>query len=461
MARAIGAAALLALAGCGASAADGVIAETLELPALRIRARAGHASGRERDAFARWDERRAIARDELVRLAVVRDRGLAADALRVRAMLEDARAEESLPPPELGAEAWNVPLARPYQLGEADMYMVELRQMIPSPGSLGARAQARAQEARAMAADLVVRERAVTRRAADAYADYVGLWLEHGVHEEHAARVAQMVDTARARYPAGGTMLVDVARLDIEMARERRNVTRVRGALGRARAAINALLRRPSRAPLGPPSNLVPATVRHSLEELLVLARNSRAEVTAAVARTRAAMAATEAAEREASTPSFMVGGGYWQDPAERPGFGATVSMTLPWISGAGRARARASALRTRAERAAIDAARAAARGEVGEGHARVLAVEQELAVVRGDVLPAAARAVEAAASAYGSGQGDLTSWLDATRMVLDARMEEAALIAELEHAVAELEQAVGTHLRRAPLRSAPERSTP
>ena len=59
----------------------------------------------------------------------------------------------------------------------------------------------------------------------------------------------------------------------------------------------------------------------------------------------------------------------------------------------------------------------------------------------------------------------DLTSWLDATRMVLDARMEEAALIAELEHAVAELEQAVGTHLRRGPLRgserSAPERRTP
>jgi len=60
---------------------------------------------------------------------------LALMAHRAHALVHAGRAEGSLRPAELGFEAWNLPLARPYAFGEADMYMVELRQRFPAAGS--------------------------------------------------------------------------------------------------------------------------------------------------------------------------------------------------------------------------------------------------------------------------------------------------------------------------------------
>ncbi|MDP3215747.1 MAG: TolC family protein, partial [Deltaproteobacteria bacterium] len=217
---------------------------------------------------------------------VARDPGLGARAHRVRAALHGARAEGSLPPPEVNAQVWNLPLASPYALGEAEMYMLEVRQSFPAAGSLDARARAAVEEARAMTAELASREQELVERASRTYADYVRGTLDRRLRASYLELLAGMLDAARARFATGGVSLADVTRVEVEQARTRRVIARDDGEVARARATLNALLLRPSDAPLGPPADVAPRTIRLPLDALL--AQAARTQGGQAQARARA-----------------------------------------------------------------------------------------------------------------------------------------------------------------------------
>jgi hypothetical protein len=60
-----------------------------------------------------------VNRATLERAAIARNPALQAAEHRVRALTEEARAEGGLPEPEFMAWVWQVPIARPYALGDA------------------------------------------------------------------------------------------------------------------------------------------------------------------------------------------------------------------------------------------------------------------------------------------------------------------------------------------------------
>jgi len=379
-------------------------------------------------------------------------------AHRARALVHAGRAEGSLPPAELGFEAWNLPLARPYALGEADMYMVELRQRFPAAGSLDARARAMAEEAQAMLAELSSEERIVAERAANAFADYVQAFAEKRLQERQLALLARMGQAVRARYTTGGSGLAEAARIDVEVTKAQRALARIGGDIARSRATLNAVLRRPPGAALGEPRETPPETVRISVEDLIARAEANRGATLSADARVRAAGARREAAEAEARIPEFMVGLGYWQDPTMRPGMGVTASMSLPWLWGPNRDRVRQAGEEEAAERAARDNASLDTQAEVSEAHARLLALEAQFSVIRGQALPATSRSMEALTAAFSTGNASLLEWVDVARSLLDLEMEMVVLHGDLQRGVASLERAVGTALPRTPLH---EDSTP
>jgi cobalt-zinc-cadmium efflux system outer membrane protein len=394
----------------------------------------------------------------VVAAAVERSPALAVMAHRARALVHAGRAEGSLPPAELGFEAWNLPLARPYALGEADMYMVELRQRFPAAGSLDARARAMAEEAQAMLAELSSEERLVAERAANAFADYVQAFAEKRLQEGQIALLARMGQAVRARYTTGGSGLAEAARIDVEVTKAQRALARVGGDIARSRATLNAVLRRPPGAALGEPRETPPETVRISVEDLIARAEANRGATLSADARVRAAGARREAAEAEARIPEFMVGLGYWQDPTMRPGVGVTASMSLPWLWGPSRDRVRQAGEEEAAERAARDSAGLDTQAEVSEAHARLLSLEAQLSVIRGQALPATSRSMEALTAAFSTGNASLLEWVDVARSLLDLEMEMVVLHGDLQRGVASLERAVGTALPRTPLH---EDSTP
>jgi outer membrane protein TolC len=146
----------------------------------------------------------------------------------------------------------------------------------------------------------------------------------------------------------------------------------------------------------------------------------------------RAAGARREAAEAEARIPEFMVGLGYWQDPTMRPGVGVTASMSLPWLWGPTATACAKPEEEEAAERAARDSAGLDTQAEVSEAHARLLALEAQLSVIRGQALPATSRSMEALTAAFSTGNASLLEWVDVARSLLDLEMEMVVLHGDL-----------------------------
>jgi outer membrane protein TolC len=394
-----------------------------------------------------------VRRERIVTAVLANDPELASLAHRARALLHAARAESAMPSPEIEAQVWSLPIARPYALGDASMYMAGVRQMIPALGGLDARARASIEEARAVIAQASTRERELTRIVVDAYADLVAAVLHHRVHHGQLDLLTRMLDVAHSRYSAGGSALADVSRIELERAREARALTRFDADAVRARATLNTLVHRAPDAAIGTPEDLEAETVALSYDELVARIDRARGEVRASESRVRAAEARVRAQEADANWPAFTIGVSYMQDPMREPGLGLSAAMTMPWLTGAGRARVAQAREEAEAERAMTDGARWTARREIAVAQAQLSSAERMLRIIRSESIPAAARSLDAVRGSYVTGDADLLQWLDASRTALEFAMDEADAIADLTRAAGALESAVGEPLPRTPVR--------
>lgn len=391
-------------------------------------------------------------RQSVVAAAVARDPMGRAQRARASALLAGAWAEGALPPPELEAQLWNAPLARPWQLHASEMLMLALRQSFPAAGVRSARSRAMAAEAEAAVANALDRARVVTQEVGMAWAELVGAAAHHRVHVRHLALMTTMLAVAEARYATGASGVDELLRLQAERARVLRDLTRFEGDRARATQSLNVLLHRDPEAPLGDVPEGEAERVALPLTELLARAEGARQELVAAQRRTEAAGQRVEAARAEATRPMWSAGVSYMQDPMMRPGYGLSAGMSLPWLSAVGAHRRREAEAMVRVEAAEADAAAQRVRAEVSDAYARMATRVRELEALRGGALPAAARAVEAALDAYRTTRGSLLACLDAARMTLDLRMEEADGVMALARAVNDLEAAVGAALPRVSL---------
>jgi outer membrane protein TolC len=389
--------------------------------------------------------------------ALARHPSLVAAAHRVRALTARAGAEGSLPSPELMLEVWRIPFSRPYALDQANMIMLSVRQQFPAAGSLDFMAEATALEARAEAAKVAAEARAILREVDRAFVDYAEATMLHGAHLAHRRILEQMAGAARARYSAGAP-LGDVTKAELERARLDVHVAHEHGMIEEARAKLNGLLARPVGAALGPPRIEEPQTVHLSAEEAAAQAVAKSPEVAAADLMEKSARSSVRAADREALVPSFMVGFNYFHPTAGQPvGYGVSLSMSLPWLWGAGSNRARSAEHRAAAERASAENARLRVRTGAATALASVRAAARQYLILRDVALPAARRALDVAQAAYASGGADVLAWLDAERSSLDVSIELATAQANLARALADLDWAAGEHLPRAPLTSLEE----
>ncbi len=437
-------------AGCG----PGVEAENL---------RRGEASLRRSVAAARAGQEAPLglgdgplAREALVQAAVGRDPMGRAQRARAAALLAGAQAEGALPPPEVEAQMWNAPLARPWSLNASEMLMVALRQSFPAAGVRGARGRAQAAEAEAAVAQSLDRARTVAREVGTAWAELVGSAAHHRVHARHLGLMESMLTVAQSRYATGAAGIEEVLRLQAERARVLRDLTRFDGDRTRAERGLNALLRRDPEAPLGQAPEAVVERVPLPLSELLGRALRVRPEVAAARHRVEAARHRVEGARAEATRPMWTAGVSYMQDPMMRPGYGLSAGMTLPWLSAGGSHRQREAAAMVEAELAEAEGLTVRVQSEVSDAFVRMESLVRELEVLRGAALPAAGRSVDAAVDAYRTARGSLLACLDAARMILDLRMEEADLVMRLSRALNDLDAAVGQPLPRVAVEGGP-----
>ena len=395
-----------------------------------------------------------LDRGAAVRLALARNPGLRAGAQRANATRAMARAEAKLPSPELSFDIWQVPFVRPVSFGDAQMISVGLRQTFPAIGSLSAReegANGLAASEDAMVAD---GRRDLVREVDHTIVDIEEAATKEDNHLAHRELARQIEDAAVARQATGAPLSdamlarVDVATFEAEAAAQ------VAARL-RARAILNGLLIRPSGSGLarvGLPAP--PLTTKNGADELLALALSTRPELVAARARTVARQAFARGAQREALIPTFSLGFMYFAPTTLMPehGYGVSFGMTLPWLWGANGWRREGESTLASAAAFDVDATEVRISVDVASAVGAVKTAEAKLLVLVGRQLPAARDALDATFAGYRAGKGTLVELLRAERGVIDA---EAAVIearATLEHALVDLDWAVGTRVDRAPL---------
>lgn len=391
-----------------------------------------------------------VDRAVILTAAVRHHPGVRAAEERARATSLAADAEGRLPPPEAMVQIWQVPIARPYAVGDGQMIMVGLGQTFPAPGARGARERAAHHAADADLAAATDRRRLIRRDADHAFADYVEATARHRIHLEHRAVAERALSLAKARH-AGGASLSDVAQAEVELARMESDVVTDRTRIEGARGRLNALLGRDANAPLGPPIIGEPEVATWDARTASTKAREARPEFKMAGAQFDARTEEARAAEQEAKLPSFTVAALYFAPTTPMPqhGYGVNASMSLPWLWG--EASSRRDARRQSAVAASSEAlaARIPIDAEVATAEANMRASALRLQALRDRALPASRRAFDVAWAGYESARTDVLVLLVARRSVVDVESEIVMARASLDHALAELDAAVGVEVPR------------
>jgi outer membrane protein TolC len=390
---------------------------------------------------------REAAPSVILRIALARNPDLREEQARVAAARARTRQAARLPDPRLKYELWGVPLRRPFTLGRADTVMIGLNQTFPALGTLDAQERMAAEEAGGAEATELGRRLDLRAQVRRAFADYYRANRETLLHREHVELTSQLVELGRASYRAGQRGQQDVLRLSLELSRLHSDLAHIEQEEHSARALLNALMNRPLDAPLGPPAELLPAAEPPpgSAGDEAVEAR--RSEVAAARAALRRSEAAVELARREARWPTFMVGADYWYMPMlhDQHGYGAMVSMSLPWLNPGRRDAIKAAEESAAAERSALESVRNTIRYQLRDAAARFRAARSTFTIIDTDLLPQAQRNFEAARAGYKAGQGDAISLIDALRSYLDVRLDRIRALVHLETAATDLERATAT----------------
>lgn len=420
------------------------------------RTQAGHAevlrAVRAASAVSAHVEHAGLAREAkleaILALALRRNPDLDEARLRVEAMLSRVAMAGRWPDLEWKQEVWGIPLARPWGVDRAQMLMFGLRQTIPAPGTVDARARAALEDARLGDAQREVRALELATRVRRVYLEYYLAGEERRVLSEQLKLLGRMIELARGSYRAGLGGQADVLRLSLEAARLRGELTTVDQQLASARVVLNALMDRRLDAPLGPAPEPRPEAARVRLAELERSLAERLPELGAARAAIRRGEAVLAGARAGSRWPSFMVGVDYMLMPTgteHKHGYGAMLGINLPWFSRRRRDEVREAEHVVAAEHRALDATRLFARQQLRDAALRYEAARVRLSIVEGQVLIDARRMLESAQAAYSAPQsGDALGLLDALRSQLAARIERARTLVRLQLALVDLERWAG-----------------
>jgi outer membrane protein TolC len=413
-------------------------ASLTSLTALPARAASGDDAELERSARL----------ETILRVALARNPDVAENQARARAAEARSQGASRLPDLEAKYEQWGVPLMKPYALDEAQMLMLGVRQTFPAWGTLDARGRAAAEEAGSAQDATRARRQEIAAQVRRTYAAYYRADQELRLHLEHVGLTSRVLELAKLNQRTGHGTLQDVLRLELELTRVHTDVARIEREQRSSRALLNALMDRPTDAPLGPPEDLsvTPAADVAALEKSIDA---NRPEIAAAARNIRRGEAVLDGARRSARIPQFMVGLDYWYMPTfpsdMRHAYSAMVAINLPWLSGRRGADQREAEASLQAERHALESTKNTVRYELRDAAARVDSARQSFSIIDQDLLAQAKRSLEATQAAYTAGHGDAGGMLDALRSYLQVRIERVRALAELATSETDLERAAGT----------------
>lgn len=357
----------------------------------------------------------------------------------------------TLPDPQLQFGLMNRNLPRLGLQDPLGMNQVQLMQMVPFPGKLGAAgrgAEARAEASIARAEDLGWELRS---KIAAIFYEIYATERSLAVAVETQQLLRDIATTAERMYAVGEGRQTDVLRTQVEINRMTEEILRMQTMRDALAARLNALLNAPPDGPVGSAEPPMFPTPLPELDSLIGLAFAHRPMLAAGRKDVRAADAAHALARREI-WPDLQLGVIYGQRPMPD---GSTDRMAsfmlgfnLPVFAGKRQLTMRRETQAMRDMAAAdLAAMEADTRGRVGVALADLRQARQLYHLYQATLLPQARATVTSSLAAYQVGDINLMTLLDAQMTVNQYQQALYRLEAAEGQSWAELEMLTGTSL--------------
>ncbi|MFQ5666890.1 MAG: TolC family protein [Candidatus Binatia bacterium] len=330
-------------------------------------------------------------------------------------------------------------------------------QAIPFPGKLTLRGNIADQQARAVYERLQATVQEISRQVRARYADYYLAIRSLDINAETTDLTRQFAAIADAKYRVGRAAQQDVILAQEQLSRLATERVVFEGDRETALGALNALLDRSPRAPIGPPADLHAEEITTPLRDLVDSAAAARPELKAQDHSVEASRQSLRLAQMD-YLPDFTVGAQYTEvtggtNPVfSKDGhdiFMAKLGFSIPiWINRvqAGIHEMRARVLQEESRRQdltnrvfdqvqrAYEAVRVAARTE---------------RIYRTTLIPQTQERIGAARAGYQTGVVDFLTLIDSLKSLEDVQLERDRAVRNYQRGVADLERAVGERLAR------------
>ena len=253
---------------------------------------------------------------------------------------------------------------------------------------------------------------------------------------------------AQVRYAGGLAAQQDVIRAQVEQTTMRNELIGLETEGHHLRARLNALLARPSHAPLAAPSQLrtlpAPARLDHVALEERLRARNP--QLFADESRIKAAEKTRDLTYRN-RYPDLTLGVSPIQYQNSVKEWELMVEMNIPLQQSSRRAQERESEAMLNAARARQEATANQLVSELAESLAGIEAARQTENLLSNSLLPQAELSFKSALAGYENGKVDFATLLDAQRQIRQARQNRIKAQVEAQVRLAEIERLLGEDL--------------
>lgn len=278
-----------------------------------------------------------------------------------------------------------------------------------------------------------------------AHGEYNAAYEAVGVATEIKRRYDETLGLLRSRYGTTSVDRQDVIKAEIEAATADGDVVRRQGEQKAAAARLNALIGRPSLAPLAPPTGFR-AIKAISLAQVQALARSANPMLALAGAQSNSA-AQTKSLTDLNYYPDVTLGAKYVQRPGTEDTGEFMLGVKLPLHYEVKDAEQRAAGARLGAAQARSEALRLRVDGQIADAWFSVDALRKVVQIYASRQLPPARSSLDNARNGFQAGTSDLSAVFEAERRLRTVQLDLLKLKVELQAKYAEMERLAGGSL--------------
>ncbi|WP_180129315.1 TolC family protein [Rhodoferax sp. BLA1] len=258
----------------------------------------------------------------------------------------------------------------------------------------------------------------------------------------------RLSNVAQVRYAGGLAMQQDAIRAQVEQTTIQTELVALESEARQADARLNALLARPSSAPLAAPERLsvLPAAASLDADSLLERVRQRNPQLFSEDARIRAAELSRELSLKN-RYPDFTLAITPTQMQSRVTEWGLMLEMNIPLQQGTRRAQEREAQAMLAAAQSRREAVANQVASDLSENLAGMQAAQRTEELLKTSLLPQAELTFQAALAGYENGKLDFATLLDAQRQIRQARLGQLKAQVDAQMRLAEIEKLLGEEL--------------